>query len=101
MRQIKNLEPRFDSIETEKALVVVAMNDGLGLDTVTVILLDDGGPVVVARFTLPDHGTIAIPVVVPVTLADGDTGANGSDANADLFRQCRRRKGANCRGNQQ
>jgi hypothetical protein len=59
------------------------MNDRLGLDAVTMILVDDGGPVVVARLTLPDHGTIAIPVVVPVTLADGDTGAKGADANAE------------------
>jgi hypothetical protein len=53
--------------------------------------------------TLPDHGAIAIaiPVVVAVTLANGYTGPNGTNANADFIGQCRRCKGANRRGNQQ
>jgi hypothetical protein len=29
-RQIKNLEPRFDSIETKKALLIVTVRDGIG-----------------------------------------------------------------------
>ena len=91
---------RFDAVETEKALVIIAMNDGLALDAVTMLLLDDGRTI--ARLALlDDRGTIAIPIVVPVALADADAGADRADANADLIRHGRPRESANRRGNQQ
>jgi hypothetical protein len=82
-------------------LVVVAMDDGLAFGAVTMFFLDDGGAV--ARLMLPYHRTVAIPIpiVIPVTFADGYAGADWTNANANLIRQGRPRESANGRADNQ
>src|ERR1019366_7593617 len=81
-------------------LVVVVMDDGLGFDAVTMILLDDRGAV--ARLTLLDHLTLANAIAVAVVaFTNRHTGADRANANANLIRQRGRRESANRRGNQQ
>ncbi len=75
--------------------VVVVMDDGLAFGAITMVLLDDGCPVV--RLALPDDRAIAIEIAV--TLTDGYAGADRANANANLVRERRTRKGANSRGN--
>src|SRR5665647_25551 len=105
LRPIGDFQSRTRALPGESARggrsVVVVMNDGLAFGAVTMLLLDDGGAV--ARFMLPDDRAIAIAiaVVIPVTLADGYAGANGTNANANLIRQGRAREGAYRRGNNQ
>src|ERR1700689_3268805 len=90
---------RFGRLSGLVGFLIVVMNDGLALDAVTMLLLDDGGPV--ARLMLLDNRLLANAVVIPVSLADGYAGADRANANAHLIRQRRRREGANGRCNQQ
>src|ERR1700722_2578509 len=91
---------RFGRLSGLVGLIVV-MDDGLALDAVTMLLFDDGGPV--ARLVLLDNRLLAnaVPVVIPVSLADGYAGADRANANAHFIRQRRRCEGANGRCNQQ
>src|ERR1700722_329472 len=91
---------RFGRLSGLVGLIVV-IDDGLALDAVTMLLFDDGGPV--ARLVLLDNRLLAnaVPVVIPVSLADGYAGADRANANAHFIRQRRRCEGANGRCNQQ
>jgi hypothetical protein len=101
----REAQTRALSLESARVTgsVVVVMDNGLAYGAVTMLFLDDGRPL--ARLALPDHRAIAIAitvtVVTPVTLADGYAGANRTNANANLIRKGRARKGANGRGNHQ
>src|SRR5271155_835870 len=77
------------------------MDDGLASVAVAVFLLDDRGAV--RRFVLLDHGFLPDPVTVVIVMAfaNGHTGTDGTDPNADIVGQSRRGQSTRRRCRQQ
>jgi hypothetical protein len=78
------------------------MDYSFAFAAVFVLFLDHGCPLAGLVF-LFDHRcsfSVTIAIVVPVTITNGDTGANRACANANFFGGCRDRERARCGGNE-
>ena len=74
---------RFVSVETEEALVIIAMNDGLALDAVAMLLLDDGGAV--ARLALLDDRSTIAPALLATRYLAEIRGMTSVDKNPGII----------------